>query len=383
MAMTAIGPTSLNIIVPAIPKLSDLLAADPATVQLTVSLFLIGLALSQLLLGPLSDKFGRRPVVLAGLTIAVVASLAAVAATSVTGLIVARMAQAIGASTGVVIGRAIVRDLFERDRAAAMLGLVVTAMVIAPMISPLIGGILDTWFGWESIFLFMAAAAGTVLAWAAFALPETRRPVPPGQGGFLADVAKLAVSASFVGYVLCGAFGSGTFFAFLGGGPHVTVTMMNRTSAEYGVWFAFSSIGYMSGNFIAARLSMRLGVDSMIWWGLVVEGLGAICSLVLALYAHDLGPAIVFLPQLVASIGNGIMLPNAIAGAVSVRPQAAGTASGVAGCVQMSLGACFVQLGGLVVLHASTAIPLAGVMIAIVVGYALAFFLLVRPKRLF
>ena len=173
MAMTAIGPTSLNIVVPAVPNLASRLATDVDTIQLTVSLFILGLAFAQLLLGPLSDRFGRRPVVLAGLSVTVAASLAAMAAETVGRLIVARMLQAIGASTGIVIGRAMIRDLFDRDRAAAMLGLVATAMVVAPMIGPLIGGMLDTVFGWESIFMFMAAAGLAVLAWAAMSLPET------------------------------------------------------------------------------------------------------------------------------------------------------------------------------------------------------------------
>jgi DHA1 family bicyclomycin/chloramphenicol resistance-like MFS transporter len=174
----------------------------------------------------------------------------------------------------------------------------------------------------------------------------------------------------------------GDLFAFLGGGPHVTVTMMGRTSAEYGVWFALSSVGYMSGNFLAARLSVRAGVDPMIWWGLAIEAAGTACMIALAAFAHDLGPLIIFVPQLITSIGNGMMLPNALAGAISVRPHAAGTASGLTGCIQMASAAGFVQLGGYVQVDAGSALPLAFVTAAIVVGYALAFFLLVRPKRL-
>ena len=174
MAMTAIGPATLNILVPALPHLVERLATDTATVQLTLSLYLLSLASAQLLLGPLSDRFGRRPVVLAGLALAVLAALAAIAASSINALIGARMVQAIGASTGIVIGRAIIRDLYERERAAAMIGLVTTAMVIAPMISPLIGGILDTAFGWEAIFVFIALFSAVVLVWAAAVLPETR-----------------------------------------------------------------------------------------------------------------------------------------------------------------------------------------------------------------
>src|SRR6185436_6510660 len=153
---TAVGPLSLNILAPAMPGLITTLGASAGTVQLTLSLFLLGMAVSQLVLGTLSDRFGRRPVMLAGLAITVVASFAALAASSIAGLIIARAAQAFGATGGIVIARAVIRDLYERDRAASMIGWVTMAMVVVPMIAPLIGGMLDTAFGLQAIFVFMA-----------------------------------------------------------------------------------------------------------------------------------------------------------------------------------------------------------------------------------
>jgi DHA1 family bicyclomycin/chloramphenicol resistance-like MFS transporter len=307
-------------------------------------------------------------------------SLAALAVTNIESLIVVRIVQAIGAASGLVVARAIVRDLFDRDRAAAMLGLVATAMVIAPTFGPLIGGVLETAFGWQSIFLFVAAASLIVLGWAAAVLPETRLRHAESPAGFLTGIAVLARSRSFHGYVLCGAFASGTFFAFLGGGPHAVVTLMGRSPAEFGVWFAVSSVGYMAGNFLTSRLSMRHGVDRMIWWGLIIQAFGVAGGSALAAFAPAFGPAIIFVPQLVLGFGNGVMLPNAIAGAVSVRPQAAGTASGYMGCIQMTIGAAFVQLGGLVLADATTVLPMALLLAAIVAGYAVSFFALVRPR---
>src|SRR5438309_10989101 len=161
--MTAIGPLSLNILMPAVPGLAATLAAEPATVQLTLSLFLLGLAASQLVVGPLSDRFGRRPIVLAGLAVTVVSSLAAMAATSIDALIAARTIQSLGASTGLVVGRAIIRDLYDREHAASMIGWVTMAMVVAPMVAPLVGGVLDTMFGWQAIFAFIAVASALTL----------------------------------------------------------------------------------------------------------------------------------------------------------------------------------------------------------------------------
>jgi Bcr/CflA subfamily drug resistance transporter len=285
--------------VPAIPELSRKLGSDIATVQLTVSVYLLAIAAGQLIMGPLSDRFGRRPVLLAGLALTAAASVLAVAMSTATSLIVARILQAIGASAGIVVGRAIIRDLFDRDRAASMIGLVATVMVVMPSIGPLIGGVLDTAFGWESIFIFAALASLIVLAWTAVTLPETSGMNAPAgiQEGFLRDLRFLAVSRSFIGYVLAASLGSATFFAFLGGSPHVIITLMDYSSAEYGVWFALSSIGYMAGNFAASRISVRYGIYKPIWWGIAIEGVGVAAATLLAATAHDYGAVIVFLPQ--------------------------------------------------------------------------------------
>jgi len=381
MAMTAIGPATLNILVPALPALTKQLASDTGTVQLTLSLYLLSLATAQLLLGPLSDRFGRRPVVLAGLALNVAASLAAIAASSIDGLIATRVVQAVGASTGIVIGRAIVRDLYERDRAAAMIGLVTTAMVIAPMVSPLIGGILDTAFGWEAIFVCIAIVSGAVLLWAVFELPETRPDnVPHSPGKLIQEWRALLGNAKFHGYVLCGALGSAPFFTFLGGGPHVVVTLMGRTSAEYGLWFVVTSLGYMIGNFTASRLSQRFGVDNMIMAGIGFELIGASLTAVLVATMPDAGPAIIFLPQLVISYGNGLLLPNAIAGAISVRPQAAGAASGMTGFAQMAAGAASTQIVSVALAGASDAMPMAWMLVIVVVATGAAYATLVRHR---
>jgi DHA1 family bicyclomycin/chloramphenicol resistance-like MFS transporter len=379
MAMTSIGPATLNIMVPALPALVTRLASDTGTVQLTLSLYLLSLAGAQLLLGPLSDRFGRRPVVLAGLALNVVASLAAIATSSIGALIAARIVQAIGASTGIVISRAIIRDLFERDRAASMIGLVTTAMVIAPMVAPMIGGILDTAFGWEAIFLFLAAFTGVVLLWAVFVLPETRpASVAQTPGMLIREWRALIGSAKFHGYVLCAALGSAPFFTFLGGGPHVVVTLMGRTSAEYGVWFAVTSLGYMSGNFTAARLSQRFGVDAMIMAGIAFELVGAVLTALLVATLPEAGPAIIFLPQLVISFGNGLLLPNAIAGAISVRPQAAGAASGMTGFMQMAIGAASTQIVSIALAGGHSAMPMAWLMLLAAAATGVAYGVLVR-----
>ena len=254
--------------------------------------------------------------------------------------------QAFGASTGIVIGRAIIRDLYSRDRAASMLGWVTMSTVLVPMFGPSIGGVLDETFGWRAIFLFLGGVAALTVTWAALALPETRPPQPDKAltaGTLWRESRSLLSTPVFLGFVLCCGMVSGPYYAILGGAPHVIITQMGRSPADLGLWFLLSSLGYMFGNFLAGRYSGRLGVNAMVFWGLVIEFAGGILGVATVLGVPDGGPIIVFAPAFIIYVGNGVSLPNAIAGAVSVRPQAAGTASGIAGFMQMGYGAVVTQ----------------------------------------
>ncbi len=379
IAMSGVGPMSLNILVPAIPGLVTKFAADPASVQLTVSLYLVGLAIAQLVFGPLSDRFGRRPMVLAGLGLATFACTAAIFAATIGGLIAARVAQSLGASTGQTIGRAIIRDLYERERAASMIGLVTSVVVLIPMMAPLIGGILDTLFGWESIFIAVAVITFSVFTWAVIALPETRRFSLAGERShFISDAAALCASRRFFGYALCVGFGSAPFFSFLGGAPYVVVNMLGRTSAEYGLWFFLPAVGFMAGNFAVARLSGRFTINRLIWWGIVLTVAG--CLLNIWVYAALPGweMATIFLPQIIIGFGNGLLLPTSIAGAISIRPQVAGTASGVTGFIQMTIAAAAAQISGHVLAGAASAMPMLLLMLLFGIATGVAMFALAR-----
>jgi DHA1 family bicyclomycin/chloramphenicol resistance-like MFS transporter len=380
--MTGMSSMSLTLLVPAMPGLVSVFATDPNAVQLTVTLYLVGLAVSQLLLGPLSDKFGRRPVVLAGLALATVASCAAIFVSTIGGLIVARVAQSFGASTGQVIGRAIIRDLYERDRAASMIGLITSVMVLVPMFSPLVGGVLDTAFGYVAIFVFAAAASFAVLAWALAILPETRKFNAPGEPShFLTDLRALVASTRFFGYVLVAALGSGPFFTLLGAGPYVVVNIHGRTSAEYGLWFVVAAFGFMVGNFMVSRLTVRLGIHVMIVWGIVATIVGAVLCPLLYLLIPGWEMWTIFVPQAIVGLGNGLLLPTAIAGAVSTRPQIAGTASGITGFTQMAIAAIAAQVAGYAIAGASNAMPMLWIIVAFGIATAVSYAALVgwRP----
>ena len=383
MTMTAVGSMALNILVPAVPRLAEALASDKDTVQLTVSLYVLGLACAQLVTGPLSDRFGRRPVILSGFALATLASLASIAMTNVYGLIVMRVLQALGGATGVAIGRAIIRDMFGRERSAQMIGLVASAMAIAPMISPLIGGVLETLFGWQSIFLFAAAVSFVVFLWTWRTLPETRSREAETvvQHAFFATISGLLKNPRFVGYILSAALGSGAFFVYVGAGPHVIITMMERSPAEYGLWFIPTAGGYILGNYMTSRLAVRYGIETTMWWGNLVNVGGALIGIALLPWVDVIGPLVVVLPATIMGVGNGIILPNAIAGAVSIRPQVAGTASGFLGFTQMAFGALTAQVAGQLVTGATSAMPMVLHFLAVGAGCMLVYVWLLRPHR--
>lgn len=382
ITMTAIGPLTLNILMPAVPGLVAALDSDVQTVQLTLTLYLLGMAVSQLALGSLSDRFGRRPVILVGLALTALTSFAALAVSTIHGLILVRTLQSIGSPVGMVIGRAIIRDLFDRDRAAAMIGWVTAAMVIAPMISPTIGGLLDTQFGWRAVFLFVGVFSLGVTLWAAFALPETRAVSASGGGfvRFVGETRALLTSRSFLGYAFAAAFCSAMFFVVVGGAPHVVVTMMGRSSAEYGLWFALGAGAYMVGNFLVANLAVRYGLDAMVRWGLLIGLFGAALTVPVVWYAPD-SPAAFFIPNLIVCFANGLLMPNAIAGAISAHPQAAGTASGITGFLQMGIGAGSAQLVSHLLSELHSAMPMVWMIFLFGAAATVSFFALSAKRR--
>src|SRR6266850_6859980 len=291
VAMTGVAPISLYMLVPALPVLATTFGGDISIAQMTVSLYMVGIACSQIIMGPLSDRFGRRPVLLAGLGLMVVASIGCSLAQTLPQLIAARFLQALGGATGMVVSRAIIRDLYSRDRISSMISLVIAVMMIAQMLSPLTGGLLETAFGWRAIFYVITAASLVIAVAIAFALPETRRDRAEGSGGFRGDVGNLFTSRAFIGYVLCQVLASQIIFAFAGGGPYIVVTQMGRSSAEYGAWFATTGFAYLIGNLFCVRFAPRHSLEKLIWFGLALQFCGAILNLLWGVTGFNQAPA--------------------------------------------------------------------------------------------
>src|SRR5580704_8824177 len=379
VVMTGVAPISLYLLVPALPVLASTFGRDISIAQMTVSLYMVGIACSQIIMGPLSDRFGRRPVLLAGLGLMVAASAGCIFAETLPQLIAARFLQALGGATGMVVSRAIIRDLYSRDRISAMISLVIAVMMIAQMLSPLTGGLLETAFGWRAIFYCITAASLTIAVIIAFALPETRRDRVEA-GGFRGDVGSLVKSRAFIGYVLCQVLASQIIFAFAGGGPYIVVTQMGRNSAEYGAWFATTAFGYLLGNVLCVRFAPRHSLERLIWLGLALQFGGSALNLIWSFTGVNQTPLWLFGTQMIVMVGNAFVMANSAAGAISVRPEAAGTASGAMGFLQQGIGSLISQFGAYLGGHSATTLPLTSALFAISIACACTMIFVV-PRR--
>ncbi len=339
IAISAIGPMALNIFIPSMPGMRAVFDTEYAVIQLTLTGYLFAIAIAQIFLGPLSDRFGRRPVLLFGMILFIAGSIGCMAATTITELIIGRVVQAAGGCAGLVLSRAIVRDLWDRDTSASMLGYITMAMVLAPMFAPSIGGYLDVWFDWRASFAFMGVLGFIVLGASWLTLHETIKSVRPMPGvtGIARDFRTLLQIPLFRSNALCGAFAVAIFFSFLAGAPFIMEQLLGRSKVEYGLYFMLSATGYMTGNFLSGRFSRKYGTDAMVMAGNLIAVAGA-GLLVLLATLGILNPIAIFLPMLIIGVSNGLTIPNTLANAVSVRPEMAGAASGLAGFLQLILG---------------------------------------------
>ncbi|MBA4610162.1 multidrug effflux MFS transporter [Stappia taiwanensis] len=347
VAVSAVNPLALNISLPSLPLLVDIFGTTAGMVQMSLSLYLAAVAVAQIGIGPLSDRYGRRPVLLWGLAIFVVGSVICAVAPSIEVLLTGRMLQATGGCAGIVLGRAIVRDLYDRSQAASMIGYVTMGLAVAPMIGPAIGGVVDQSFGWRSSSYLMVVLGLLVLVAAWFDLHETNHNRVSGGGvaGLVRSYGALSRSGLFWAYALTSAFTSAVFFGFLGGAPFVAADLLGMSPAVYGLYFILVAGGYVFGNWISGRYSGSIGMVRMIGAGNVVLVLAV--SIIAFLFALGLvHPLSLFGPMFVVGVGNGMCLPNAIAGAVSVRPDLAGAASGLTGSLQIGAGAIASALAG-------------------------------------
>ena len=353
---TGLSSLALNLMLPSLPQMAQWFHAPYGLMQLAVSLYLALSAGLQILIGPISDRFGRRPVMLAGLGVFLLATVGTLLAHDAVTFLVFRMAQAV-VTVGVVLSRAVVRDMVDGARAASMIGYVTMGMSLVPMIGPVLGGALQEVFGWQANFvmLLVLGLVVTALTWAD--LGET---AVKAQRGFAAQARlypALLGSARFWSYCGAAGFASGCFYAFLGGAPYVGDKVFGLQPSSVGLAFALPAVGYALGNFLAGRYSMRVGMNRMVVAGTMVTTLG-LAGLALLTLAGLSGPAVFFGAMVTLGIGNGVSLPNANAGILSIRPELAGTASGLGGAIVIGGGAALSALAVAVLPPGSGEMPL-------------------------
>ncbi|WP_421704975.1 multidrug effflux MFS transporter [Aliiroseovarius sp.] len=377
--IVAAGAMSMNVFLPALPAMSTHFAVDYRVMQLSVALYLAMNGLLQIVVGPISDRFGRRPVILWSFTLFLLATLGCILAPNVQIFLAFRMGQAVIVG-GMAISRAAIRDIHPPDQAASMLGYVTMGMSVVPMIGPAFGGILDQSFGWQSVFWMqlILGAAVFALAWRDMGETFTRR-----EGGFAAqfrEYPELLLSPRFWGYCLAAAFASGAFFAYLGGAPFVASEIYGMDSATMGIYFGAPALGYFLGNYLSGRYAVRAGVNSMIAWGGVVSTVGMVLSLAI-FYAGFATAEVFFGFMTVVGVGNGLVLPSANAGMLSVRPQLAGSASGLGGAIMIGGGAALSAFTGWLLTPETGAFPLIWIMLLSSAASILAIWGVVRRER--
>lgn len=343
--LVALGPLSTDMYLPALPTLAKVYATDAARVQLTLSVFLAGFACGQLFYGPLSDRFGRRPILLGGLFLYFIASIGCVLAGSVETLIIARFVQALGACAGPVLGRAIVRDVWGASESARIIAYIGGAMAIAPLVGPTLGGFLTVIFGWQANFAALALFSGIQCIAVARMLAESnvhRDPHATTLRVMAGNFGTLLADRRYVGYLLTFSFSYSALFAFISGSSFVLTERFGLAPQIYGMCFGIVVAGYLLGSVISGRLVRRFGSDRLLANG---AWLGAFAGS--AMWALDLSGIHAGLPGLAAILGpmffctlaTGLVMPNAIGRALAPYPAMAGSASALMGFCQMSIAA--------------------------------------------
>ena len=359
--LAGMSAMAMNMFLPSLPKMTEHFQTDYRVMQLSVALYLLVSGVLQVFIGPVSDKFGRRPVILGGLIAFMFATLGCILSPTVEIFLAFRMSQAVIA-TAMVLSRAAVRDMYEQDKAASMIGYVTMGMAIVPMVSPMIGGFLDELFGWKSSFwaLFLLGGLTLWLAWA----DQGETAVKSGKTltQQFGEYPELLTSPRFWGYTLAAAFCSGAFFAYLGGGPFVGSVVFGMSPFWVGIFFGAPAVGYFFGNMFTGLFAQRIGINRLILTGTIINASGL--GLSLAIFLAGFGSPLSFFGLMTfVGLGNGLVMPNATAGLLSVRPQLAGTASGLGGAIMIGGGAGLSALAGAMLDETTGAFPLLYIML--------------------
>jgi DHA1 family bicyclomycin/chloramphenicol resistance-like MFS transporter len=378
-SLTAFGAVTIDLYLPTLPSIARAFAVSPATVQLTFSAFFVGMAFGQLVYGPLSDRVGRRPAILFGAVLYVIASLACAFAPSVEWLVAGRFAQALGCCAGMVVARAVVRDRYDHRDSARIFSLLVLVLGVAPLVAPSVGGWLAAAVSWRAIFIVLAAfgAAVGVAVW--FRLEESRSPATEAKarGESVAGAYwDLLQRRRLLGYTLVSACNGATLFSYIATAPDLVITIWGFTPGQFGLIFGIIAVGVIGSSQVNRWLLLRHAPDRI----LAVASLFALGFGMALLAAVLLGASKWFIMAGLFAVltSNGFIAANALAGALNVDPLRAGTTSGLFGSANFALGAAASATAA--ALHDGTARPVAMVMAAALLLATFAYFGLARAR---
>lgn len=360
--LTALSVMSLNMFLPSLANIAAEFDAPYALVSLAIGGYLAMTAVVQIIAGPLSDRIGRRPVALGALVLFVVASIGCALSENVWVFLGFRMLQAAMIS-GHAMSMAIVRDTHEERAAAGKLAFISMSMALAPMLGPMLGGVLDTAFGWRANFWLYTGVGLLILTMCLVDLGETRPTRGPGDTSSRGGRMALLTNARFWGFSLCSMFSVGAFYVFITGAPLIAADFFGISTAELGIFIGSITIGFMAGTFISTRLAPRYDVTTMMLAGRIVA-CGGLAAGVIVLLAGELHIVTYFGATIFVGIGNGLTIPSANAGALSVRPDLAGTAAGTNGALMVAGGAVLTSLTGAVLVGPGAPLILLGIMLA-------------------
>jgi len=359
--LAGLGAMVMNIFLPSLPQMAIHFETSYAVMQLSVPLYLLCSAIIQLFVGPLSDNLGRRKVMIGALIGFMIMTLGCILSPNVTVFLLFRVGQAV-AATAMVLSRAVIRDLYTQEQSASKIAYVTMGMAVVPMISPAVGGALEQLFTWKATFWAMFLIGGGILVLVMRDMGETARPSDKSILAQFKEYPELLSSVRFWGYALAAAFCSGAFFAYLGGAPFVGTEIFGLDPFWLGLLFGAPALGYFLGNFLTGLYATRFGVNNLVLWGCVANAVGS--SISLLIFEAGYGSAASFFSLMtLVGLGNGLCIPNATAGMLSVRPHLAGTASGLGGAIMIGGGAGLSVLVGLLLTPETGAYPLLWMML--------------------
>ena len=378
-SLTAFGAMTLDLYLPALPAIARDYAVPPAMVQMTMTAFFVGMALGQLVYGPVSDRIGRRPTIIFGCALYVVASLACAMAPDIEMMVLARFVQALGCCSGMVVVRAVVRDRYDHRDSARIFSLFMLVLAVAPLFAPALGSWLVLVMSWRAVFVALALFGLSLLVAVWFRLDESRSPQTARTArseSVLASYLDVLRQRRVIGYMLVGSANGATLFAYIATAPDLVIESWGYSAWEFSLIFALIAIGVIGSSQVNRWLLLHRTPDWVLGAStLVSSGLGALLLLIVSLGAPPV-PVMVALAAVLAS--NGFIGGNAMAGALSIDPLRAGTISGLLGAATFAMGALSSAVAA--ALHDGTALPLAMTLLAALLMAAASFYGLARPR---